>query len=376
MRPRPPNTSARPRGVHRDTIGRVTGPATDLLPGVTAHEIRTDRLRVHWLQAGPPDGVPVVLVHGNLSTSRFLEHVPGGAPERFRFVVPDMRGFGRSEPLPIDATRGLRDWSDDLHALVTALRIDRPVHLLGWSTGGAAIAHYALEHGPVASLTFVDPVSPYGFGGVRRDGTPCFPDFAGSGGGLVNPEFVARLRAGDRSADSPLSPRNVMNNAYWARSHHEPREDVLVDEMLRTLVGDDGYPGAATPSRNWPGAAPGTRGILNALSPKYCNWTGIVDLDPKPPVLWTHGSADLVVADGSGSEAGALGAAGHLPGWPGIDVFPPQPMVTQIRDVLGRYAAAGGAVRTEIFEGSGHGPMFDAAERWKGVFFDFLESAV
>lgn len=354
----------------------MTGPVTDLLPGITAHTTQTERLRVHWLEAGPPDGVPVVLVHGNLSTSRFLEHVPGGAPPRFRFVIPDMRGFGRTEPLRIDATRGLRDWSDDLHALVTALRIEAPVHLLGWSTAGAAISHYAIEHGPVASLTYLDPVSPYGFGGVRRDGTPCFPDFAGSGAGLANPEFVTRMRAGDRSADSPLSPRNVMNNLYWTRTHREPpaREDVLVDEILRTHVGDDGYPGDATPSGNWPGAAPGTRGILNALSPKYCNWTGIVDLDPKPPILWTHGAADVVVADGSGSEAGTLGAGGYLPDWPGPDVYPPQPMVTQIRDVLGRYAAAGGAVRTEIFEESGHGPVFDSTERWKATFFDFLES--
>ena len=80
----------------------------------------------------------MILVHGNLSTSRFLEHVPAAAPSRFRFVLPDMRGFGRTEPLPIDATRGLRDWSDDIHGLVTALGIDVPVHLLGWSTGGAA----------------------------------------------------------------------------------------------------------------------------------------------------------------------------------------------------------------------------------------------
>jgi pimeloyl-ACP methyl ester carboxylesterase len=354
----------------------VTGPVPDLLPGITAHTTQTERLRVHWLEAGPPDGVPVILVHGNLSTSRFLEHVPGAAPSRFRFVVPDMRGFGRTEPLPIDATRGLRDWSDDLDALVTALRIDRPVHLLGWSTAGAAISHYALEHGPVASLTYVDPVSPYGFGGVHRDGTPCFPDFAGSGAGLANPELVGRLRAGDRGSESPLSPRNVMNRSYWAASHREPpaREDVLVDEMLRSLIGDDGYPGDATPSDNWTRVAPGTRGILNALSPKYCNWTGIVDLDPKPPILWTQGAQDLIIADGSPLEAGTLGAAGHLPDWPGVDVFPPQPMVTQIRDVLDRYAAGGGSVRSEIFDESAHGPMFDSAERWKTTFFGFLES--
>jgi hypothetical protein len=28
----------------------------------------------------------------------------------------------------------------------------------------------------------------------------------------------------------------------------------------------------------------------------------------------------------------------------------------------------------EMFEGSGHGPLFDAAERWRSVFFRFLAS--
>jgi hypothetical protein len=30
---------------------------------------------------------------------------------------------------------------------------------------------------------------------------------------------------------------------------------------------------------------------------------------------------------------------------------------------------------TEVFEGSGHGPLFGAADRWRTLFFDFLASA-
>jgi hypothetical protein len=118
--------------------------------------------------------------------------------------------------------------------------------------------------------------------------------------------------------------------------------------------------------------APGTRGILNALSGKYCDWTGIVDLEPKPPVLWTHGAEDVVVADASGWDMGTLGRAGLVPDWPGEDVYPSQPMVGQIRAVLQRYEAAGGQVRTEMFEGSGHGPHIEAAARWRELFFGWL----
>jgi pimeloyl-ACP methyl ester carboxylesterase len=339
-------------------------------------KLRTSRMETAYIESGPQDGIPVVLLHGNLSTGRFYSHLFEGAPERYRFIAPDMRGFGDSERLPIDATHGLRDWADDTHALVEALGISRPVHLVGWSTGGAAIAAYALDR-PVASLTFIDPVSPYGYGGSHPDGTPCWSDWAGSGGGTGNPEFTARLAAGDRSDAGETAPRNVLRSSYWAPSHREPpeREEELLTELLKSVTGDDGYPGDATPSENWPGVAPGTRGILNALSGKYCNWAGIVDLEPKPPILWTHGTADIVVADGSPWEMGTLGSLGAVPGWPGAEHFPPQPMVAQIRTVLERYREAGGRAEIELFEGSGHFPPIDAAERWSELFFDFLASS-
>jgi pimeloyl-ACP methyl ester carboxylesterase len=348
----------------------------NLSHGVRSQIVRTDRLNMRYVESGPADGVPVVLIHGNLATGRFYEHLMPGAPGQYRLIAPDMRGFGDTERVPIDATRGLRDWADDTFSLVRALGITRQVHLVGWSTGGAAIANYA-EDRPVASLTFIDPVSPFGFSGVRLDGQPCFADYAGSGGGTGSQEFAKRIAEEDRSSDSPFSPRNVLNTSYWAPTHRESpeREDMLVDEVLKSVTGVDGYPGDSTPSPNWPTIAPGTRGILNALSGKYCNWAGIVDIDPKPPILWTHGTADIVVADGSAWDMGTLGKMGAVPGWPGEEVFPPQPMVTQIRNVLERYRTAGGSVQIEMFEGSGHGPIFDAAERWSAIFFEFLEAA-
>lgn len=349
----------------------------NLLPGVRANTMATSRLRLHYLESGPEDGIPVVLIHGNLATGRFYEPLMAGAPSQYRCIAPDMRGFGDTERVPIDATRGLRDWADDTYALLQALGISRAAHLVGWSTGGAAIAAFAMDR-PVASLTFIDPVSPYGYGGIKAGGTPCYPDFAGSGGGTGSVEFTQRIADGDRSADSPFSPRNVMNSSYWSARHREPaeREDVLVDEILKSETGLNGYPGDATPSEHWPTVAPGTHGILNALSGKYCDWSGIVNLAPKPPILWTHGTEDIVVADGSAWEMGTLGKLGQVPGWPGEEAFPPQPMVSQIRMVLERYRAAGGRVRMEMFEGSGHFPVADAADRWRTLFFDFLASAV
>ena len=232
-------------------------PAMDLPQGVRSVFVDTDRLRVHALEAGSADGPPVVLVHGNLSTARFYEHLMPALGSTHRVIAPDMRCFGDSEAAPLDATRGLADWSDDVDALLRALDVTAPPHLVGWSTGGAAIARYAMDR-PVASLTFVDPVSPYGYGGTHPDGTPCFADVAGSGGGGVNPEVVTRLTEGDTTSESPFSPRSVMNAFYVAPTHRESpeREDMLVAEILKTVIGDANYPGDSVASENWPGFAP------------------------------------------------------------------------------------------------------------------------
>ena len=100
-----------------------------------SHSVDTDRLRMHLVESGPEDGVPVVLIHGNLSTGRFYEHLFEDAPERYRLLAPDMRGFGDTENVPIDATRGLRDWADDTAALLAALGID---DRRTWSAGRPA----------------------------------------------------------------------------------------------------------------------------------------------------------------------------------------------------------------------------------------------
>src|SRR5438270_12107272 len=111
-----------------------------------SHTVQTSRLRMRYSESGPADGVPVVMIHGNLSTGRFSERLMPAAPESYRIIEPDMRGFGDTEQKPIDATRGLRDWADDTFSLVEKLGIKRPVHLVGWSTGGAAIANFAADH--------------------------------------------------------------------------------------------------------------------------------------------------------------------------------------------------------------------------------------
>jgi len=343
------------------------------LEGIRCELVRTSRLNFHVLFAGPPDGEPVVFIHGNVSSATFWEETMQALPAGFRAIAPDLRGYGESERRPVDATRGLRDFSDDLHALVEALGLTR-FHLIGHSMGGGIAMQYAIDHAErILSLTLVDPLSPFGFGGTKDlEGTPCWPDYAGSGGGTANPEFVRRLAAGDRSEESDFSPRRVLRAFYGKAPFLHPREDVLVESMLRTAVGEENYPGDFQSSTNWPGVAPGTRGVNNAMSPKYCNLSAMAMIASKPPILWVRGAEDTIVSDTSLFDFGYLGMLGVIPGWPGETIYPPQPMVAQTRAVLERYRAGGGRYREEVIPAAGHTPYLEQPGIFREILHAFL----
>lgn len=330
-----------------------------ILPGIRTLQVRTDRLTANVLER--PSDAPtttVVFVHGNVSSSLFWQPLMLDLPGDVRALAIDLRGFGDSDVLPVDATRGVRDFSDDVASVTDELALGA-VHLVGWSLGGGVVMQLLLDRPElVASMTLVATVSPYGFGGTAADGSLLTPDAAGTGGGGANPDFVARLARGDRS-DEPGSPRAVYRSTYVAPGFESEYEDIWVESMLTTSTGVDNYPGDASPSDGWPGSAPGGRGVLNSLAPTVFNTTAIVDLETKPPILWIHGALDAIVGDASYFDLNQLGKAGIIPGWPGDDIAPPQPMIAQTRTVLDRYAVAGGTVTELELENCGHSPHLE-----------------
>ncbi len=346
-----------------------------LLSGITQHMLQTTRLKTGYLQAGN-GRIPVVLVHGNVSSALFFQPLMQtlAATGHYTIYAPDMRGYGASEAAPVDATRGVRDFSDDLSAFVNALDLTA-FHLLGWSLGGNVVMQYVMDYpAHVRTLVLESAGSPFGFGGTKDvQGTPTWPDFAGSGGGTANPDFVQRLARGDRS-DEPGSPRNVMNTFYFKPPFRvtPELEEIYVTAMLSTVTGNGNYPGDTTASTNWPLVAPGTQGVNNALAPAYLNQAALAAATAKPPILWIHGADDQIVSDYSFFDLGVLGELGLVPGWPGRELYPPQPMKSQVRAVLEHYQQAGGSYREVVIPDCGHSPHVEKQDAFVQLLTEFF----
>ena len=122
--------------------------------------------------------------------------------------------------------------------------------------------------------------------------------------------------------------------------------------------------------------APGVWGASNATSPKYqMDVEEILKASPKPNVLWIRGSDDLAVSDTAASDPGFLGRSDLLPGWPGEEEYPPQPMIGQIRTFLERYAAGGGSYKEIVIEDAGHVPFIEKPEEFNQAFHAHLKES-
>ncbi|HLT30081.1 MAG TPA: alpha/beta fold hydrolase [Myxococcaceae bacterium] len=90
-----------------------------------------DSHRLHYLDEGR--GLPVLLFHAYPLSAELFRPQIEALKDRFRFLVPDMRGFGQSGPA--DGPTTMRRMAQDGLALLDALGIERAV-VGGVSMGG------------------------------------------------------------------------------------------------------------------------------------------------------------------------------------------------------------------------------------------------
>jgi 2-hydroxy-6-oxonona-2,4-dienedioate hydrolase len=106
-------------------------------------------------------GPALVLLHGNMTSSKHLEILMDQLEDEFKIYAPDMRGFGVSTYN--QHITSLQDFADDLKLWVDGLSL-RGFTLAGWSTGGGVAMQFAADHPDyVDKLVLIESVGIKGY---------------------------------------------------------------------------------------------------------------------------------------------------------------------------------------------------------------------
>jgi len=189
-----------------------------------------DGTRIRFSVAGPDDAPVVLLVHGSALSSavwRGFGYVRA-LGERFRLLMPDLRGHGRSDTPHDENSYAMEAIVGDLLAVLDAVQPPR-VHYVGYSFGArAGLALAVARPERLASLILL--------GGSARpqEGAMDAMFFPGTVDVLEHEGMEGFLRAWEQRRRTPVDPATrtafLRNDplalaAYFRRSDREPGID-------------------------------------------------------------------------------------------------------------------------------------------------------
>lgn len=120
-----------------------------------------DGVKVAVQEYGSPNGREIVLIHGlDGSHLDWTKQTASPVLAGYRIITYDLRGHGFSgKPIQASYYADGKRWGDELHAVIAAKHLKRPV-LVGWSLGGPIMTNYLGSYGDarIAGVVYVDGV--------------------------------------------------------------------------------------------------------------------------------------------------------------------------------------------------------------------------
>jgi pimeloyl-ACP methyl ester carboxylesterase len=131
--------------------------ADDSIAGLKSRTVTFGRRSIFVTELG--EGYPVIMLHGGgpgaSGLSNYGRNIQALA-QRFRVIVPDLQGYGRSSK-GVDRKDPFGDLAEAMLGLMDALKIRR-AHLVGNSLGGACALRMALDQpARVSALVLMGP---------------------------------------------------------------------------------------------------------------------------------------------------------------------------------------------------------------------------
>jgi haloalkane dehalogenase len=109
------------------------------------HYVDVGELRMHYVDEGPRDADPVLMLHGEPSWSYLYRKMIPLCAEKHRVVVPDLVGFGRSDKPAAISDYTYRSHMDWMTAFTEALDLER-ITLVGQDWGALIGLRLAAEN--------------------------------------------------------------------------------------------------------------------------------------------------------------------------------------------------------------------------------------
>lgn len=133
----------------------------------TERTVKVNGVTLHYLDWGPADAPPVVLLHGITGHARVWDHLARRLTPARRVFALDQRGHGDSDPAP-DDDYTVGTMADDVAAFAGSLRLER-FALVGHSMGGRIAITYAGDHAArLERLVIIDIGPDINLAGLQR----------------------------------------------------------------------------------------------------------------------------------------------------------------------------------------------------------------
>lgn len=183
--------------------------------------------RMAYTEAGDPNGVPIVFLHGNPTSSYLWRNVWPHVQEMGRIIVPDLIGMGDSDKLPNSGPDRYRfvEHRDYLDGLLSALGVTENVTLVIHDWGSALGFDWVHRHpDAVAGICYMEGiVRPVQWSEWSPQATPVFQGFRSDAGEAMVLEknvFVEKVLPG-----SVLRGLGEAEMAVYRRPFAEAGED-------------------------------------------------------------------------------------------------------------------------------------------------------
>jgi pimeloyl-ACP methyl ester carboxylesterase len=121
-------------------------------------DITVNGLKIHYLDWGPANKPPLILLHGIARTAHTFDHVAPHFTANYHVLAVDMRGHGDSAWDP-QGSYVVEDYVKDVAALIAQLKL-RNIVLWGNSTGGRVAQMIAGQHPDLVKAVIVEDVGP------------------------------------------------------------------------------------------------------------------------------------------------------------------------------------------------------------------------